>query len=142
MARRSLPQMVDARISTSTWTGPGSGTGTWRSSTRRPPGRKAPSIVAAIRRSSRPISADAVARRAFAARNPHGLGVAEQHLVDELHALHRRVIHVADLVQPRAEAATRPDVVLAQPRLDRPEARITGDGRNGVAHVRGAPPGG
>src|SRR5215210_5099869 len=48
MARRSLPQIDDARMRTRTCPCPGDGTGTSTISTRRPPGRRTPRIVPAI----------------------------------------------------------------------------------------------
>ena len=55
----------------------------------------------------------------LAPRDPNGLRIAVQEVVDRLDALHgRRVIHVADLVQPCAEPAPGPHSLLPEPRLD------------------------
>src|SRR4051794_10926394 len=123
MARRSLPQIVDARMATTTWPGPGVGSATSRRSTCRPPGRNTPFT-------------------SFAPRDPDRLRLVEQHVVDELDALHGRVVHVADLVEPGAEPTARPDVLRPEPRLDGAQRRVPGDRGHGVGHVRRAQPGG
>src|SRR3954463_2494305 len=119
---------------------PGTGTGTSRSSTRRPPGRYAPVIVSVTAPTAPAASPDAVADGPLATRDPHRLRFAEQRVVDELDALHGRVVHVADLVQPGAEAPARPDALVAQPRLDRAEGRVARHRRHRVRHVRRAQP--
>jgi hypothetical protein len=53
----------------------------------------------------RDASADALSEGRLATGDPDGLGLTGQHVIRELDTLHGRVVHVADLVQPCAEAA-------------------------------------
>src|SRR3954468_15189592 len=92
------------------------------------------SMVSPPRRSRDSRLPDATARLAFAARDPHVLRFRVQHVVHELHPLHRGVVHVADLVQPGPEPSARPDALLAQPRLDRAERLVPADRGHGVTH--------
>src|SRR5215210_4452282 len=81
-------------------------------------------VVPAVTRSS--------VRPRFTSRDPHRLGISVQRMVHHLDALHGGVVHVADLVEPRAEPASGPDLVLAQPRLDGPEVCVARRRRDGV----------
>lgn len=57
-------------------------------------------------------------RRAPSKILPRDFSFTEQPLIDQFNALHNRMIHVADLIAPRAEASTTIDAVFAQIRLN------------------------
>src|SRR5215471_4338760 len=53
-------------------------------------------------------------------------------MVDRFYAHHDRVIHIAYLITPGSESATRIDVLLHQCRLQNTQSSITIQGRDGV----------
>lgn len=63
-------------------------------------------------------------------------------IVDRFHAQHERVVLIADLVAPAAEAATRPDVLLLQLRQQLGEGTLALQGWSRVAVVEAAVVGG
>lgn len=59
-------------------------------------------------------------------------------IVDRFHAQHERVVLIADLVAPAAEATTRPDVLLLQLGQDLRKSSLALQGWSGVTVVEAA----